>query len=79
MLINTARSLGFEPGADLCEESWIEYINRDYMTDASDPSCRDSGEFDSSYITVTKTRCWMVSHPSFPQYFTNTRPFYIIR
>lgn len=37
--INIIRSLEFEPGLDLCEESWMAYIDCDCMTDASDPSC----------------------------------------
>jgi len=36
--ITTAESLEFEPGAELCDDSWMEYINEDCMTDASDPS-----------------------------------------
>ncbi len=36
--ITTAESLEFEPGAELCDDSWMEYINEDYMTDTSDPS-----------------------------------------
>lgn len=37
--ITTVESLEFEPGAELCDDSWMEYINEDCMTDASDPSC----------------------------------------
>ena len=37
--ITIVRSLEFESAAELCDESWMEYINRDCMTDASDPSC----------------------------------------
>ena len=37
--ITTVESLEFEHGAELCgDDSWIEYINEDCMTDASDPS-----------------------------------------
>ena len=37
--MTTVESLEFEPGAELCDDSWMEYINEDCMTDASDPSC----------------------------------------
>ena len=37
MNITTAESLEFEPGAELSHDSWMEYINEDCMTDASDP------------------------------------------
>ena len=37
--ITTVESLEFEPGAELCgDDSWIEYMNKDCMTDASDSS-----------------------------------------
>ena len=36
--ITTIESPEFEPGAELCDDSWMEYINEDCMTDASDPS-----------------------------------------
>jgi len=36
--ITTAESLESEPGAELCDDSWMEYINEDCMTDASDLS-----------------------------------------
>jgi len=36
--ITTAESLEFEPGAEPCDDSWMEYINEDCMTDASDLS-----------------------------------------
>ena len=37
--ITTAESLEFEPRAELSDDSWMEYINEAYMTDASNPSC----------------------------------------
>ena len=37
MNITTAESLEFEHGAELSDDSWMEYINEDCMTDASDP------------------------------------------
>ncbi len=36
--ITTAKSLEFEPGAELYDDSWMEYINKDYITNTSDPS-----------------------------------------
>ena len=37
--ITTVESLEFEPGAELCgDDSWMEHINEDCMTDASDSS-----------------------------------------
>ena len=37
-LITTTRSLEFESGAELYDESWMEYTKKDCVTDASDPS-----------------------------------------
>ena len=37
MNITTAESLEFELGAELADDSWMEYNNEDCMTDASDP------------------------------------------
>ena len=37
--ITTVESLEFELGAELCgDDSWMEYVNEDCMTDASDSS-----------------------------------------
>jgi len=36
--ITTAESLELETEAELCDDSWMEYINEDCMTDASDLS-----------------------------------------
>ena len=36
--ITTVESLELEPGAKLCDNSWMEYIDEDCMTDASDHS-----------------------------------------
>ena len=38
-LITTVRSLELKPRAELCGDLWMEYINRECTTDASDPSC----------------------------------------
>lgn len=35
--VSEIRSLEFDSGAELCDEWWMEYINRDCVTDASDP------------------------------------------
>lgn len=37
--IATVESLEFEPGAGLCDDSWLEYNNEDCITNASDSSC----------------------------------------
>ena len=42
MNITTAESLEFEPGAELSDDSWMEYINEDCMTNTDDPSCPTS-------------------------------------
>lgn len=36
--ITTVESLELEPGAKLCDNSWMEYIDEDCMTDTSDHS-----------------------------------------
>ena len=36
--ITIIESLEFEPEDELCDDSWMEYINEDCMTDGSDPS-----------------------------------------
>lgn len=36
-LINV-ESVGFEREAAICDDSWMEFVNENFMTDASDPS-----------------------------------------
>ena len=56
--ISNIESLEFEPGAEHCDDSWMEYINEDCMTVASNssystPSLSYENESQYSKISVS--------------------------
>ena len=55
--ITTVELPEFEPGAELCDDSWMEYINEDCMTDASNPSYptpfSSSGKIEEPLLQIT--------------------------
>lgn len=36
--LTNVKSVGFEPEAVICDDSWMEFVNEDFMIDAGDPS-----------------------------------------
>lgn len=44
----------FEPEAAICDDSWMEFVNKDLMIDASDPSqstpSSPSGKIEDAFL-----------------------------
>ena len=58
--ITTIESLVLEPEVELCDDSWMEYINEDCMTDASDLSypmtCSPHKKIEEPFLQMTNSQ-----------------------